>query len=161
MSARFHPTHPYRPLAQGKDKHEREAYPLHPQLRDAQQPCQAVERFQFLAAGDILAGGREEEDIGKSRSRAGRTEEDEVRRDALRSSSRDDPDMLREVAHQHTHEDYPARESVRIPERRRVSKIAGFGGTYMDTIMLMDPGLASWSHRPSINGDVIVLSMCM
>ncbi len=30
----------------------------------------------------------------------------------------------------------------------------------MDTIMLMDPGLASWSHRPSINGDVIVLSMC-
>lgn len=77
--------------------HDRKASPLHPHLRNPQQPCETLEPVDLLAACNIRATRRQGEDVGKGASAGGGAEEDEVGGDTGRGAPRDDAVVLREV----------------------------------------------------------------
>lgn len=60
----------------------------------------------------------EDKDVGKSGRARGRSQENEVGRYAKGAATRDNPNMLREVGHQNSDDDQPARVklvSLKVP----------------------------------------------
>lgn len=64
-----------------------------------------MERFELLAARDVLAGLGEEEDVGEARRRGCGAEQDEVWGYAFGGPARDDPDHLWQITDEEADED--------------------------------------------------------
>lgn len=87
------------------NKHECKADPLHPELSYSKKACNTLKRLELLAAGDVLAGLGQGEDVGEAGGRGCGAEQDEPGGNALRGPAGDDSVVLREVGNQESDED--------------------------------------------------------
>lgn len=89
----------------GVSSHDSEANPLHPNLRDTQQPSGTLEGANLLAALDVGTRLGQGEDVGELGVCAGDAEKDEVRRDALGCAAGDNTVVLEEVREEYADDD--------------------------------------------------------
>ena len=87
------------------NKHECKADPLHSELSYSKKTCNTLKRLELLAAGDVLAGLRQGEDVGEAGGRGCGAQENKPRGNALRGPAGDDSVVLREVGDQESDED--------------------------------------------------------
>lgn len=100
--------------------HDSKTEPLHPDLRDPQQPSRTLKGADRLATRDVCARSWQRDDVGKGACSGCCAEQDKDGRDALGGATTDDAVMLGKVGDDDAEEKEAERVSLKdISEEHR------------------------------------------